>query len=233
MSDRCRFGVGAVVRGVGRMARGVVALALAAILTLGFFLLLPVIQEVGRPPEPDMELRQVSTANLPPPPPPPPEEEKEEEPEEEPPPPELAEAEAPPLDLAQLELALNPGFGGGGAGSLGDFALKLATVEEGGGEDAEEIFSMADLDQAPRPVVQPPPEYPAELRRKKVQGSVHIVFIVDKQGRVANPIVQSSTHAAFERPALQAVRRWRFEPGKRAGQPVQFKMRVPITFASR
>jgi protein TonB len=217
--------------GVGRVARGVTALAFAVGLTLLFFLLLPVIQEVGRPPEPDVTIREVDTANLAPPPPPAPEEEKEPEKEEEPPPPDLAEQEAPPLDLAQLELALNPGFGGG-AGSLGDFALKLETVEKGG-QDTEAIFSLADLDQAPRPVVQPPPEYPAELRRKKLQGTVNIVFIVDRQGRVANPLVQSSTHAAFERPALQAVRRWRFEPGKRAGEPVQFKMRVPITFTSK
>ena len=45
--------------------------------------------------------------------------------------------------------------------------------------------------------------------------------------------MQKSSHPAFEQPALQAVRRWRFEPGKRGGKPVSFKMRVPITFKSR
>ena len=30
--------------------------------------------------------------------------------------------------------------------------------------------------------------------------------------------------------ALKAVKQWKFEPGKRKGKPVQFRMRVPITF---
>jgi protein TonB len=45
--------------------------------------------------------------------------------------------------------------------------------------------------------------------------------------------VQQSSDPAFEAPALQAVRRWRFEPGKRNGQSVAFKMRAPITFKAR
>jgi protein TonB len=42
--------------------------------------------------------------------------------------------------------------------------------------------------------------------------------------------VQQSTDPVFERPALAAVKQWRFEPGKRNGKPVRFRMRVPITF---
>jgi protein TonB len=59
---------------------------------------------------------------------------------------------------------------------------------------------------------------------------VYIVFIVDQRGRVENPMVQSSTDSSFDAPALAAVRQWRFEPGKRNGEPVRFRMRVPITF---
>ncbi len=212
--------------------RSALLVACTCFLALFFFMLLPIIQEVGKPPAPDVDLRSVSAANLPPPPPPPPEEKpEEEEKEEEPPPPEMLEQEAPPLDLAQLELALNPSFGGEGA--FGDFKLNLATMEGATTEDAEAIFSMEDLDQAPKPTVQTPPDYPRELRSKKMKGSVQIVFIVDKNGRVINPIIQKASHPAFAKPALQAVRRWRFEPGKRSGVPVQFKMRVPIAFSSR
>jgi len=42
--------------------------------------------------------------------------------------------------------------------------------------------------------------------------------------------VQSSPDPVFERPALTAVKQWKFEPGKRGGQAVRFRMRVPITF---
>jgi protein TonB len=42
--------------------------------------------------------------------------------------------------------------------------------------------------------------------------------------------VQSSSDPVFEAPSLAAVKQWKFEPGKRNGKPVRFRMRVPITF---
>ncbi len=218
----------------GAAARNILLLAIACLITLFFFMLLPVVQNIGQQDDSDTTIRTVSTANLPPPPPPPPEMEmEEEEPPEEAPPPEMEEPDVEPLDLAQLELALNPGFGGDGAGGvMGDFKLSLNTSDGGSlADDIEAIFSLEDLDQAPRPTVQTPPEYPRELRSQKLKGSARIIFIVDKDGRVQNPSVQSASHPAFGKAALQAVKRWRFEPGKRGGEPVQFRMRVPMAFA--
>jgi protein TonB len=59
---------------------------------------------------------------------------------------------------------------------------------------------------------------------------VTVVFQVDTSGRVVDPRVAKSTDPAFDRAALEAVRQWRFEPGTRDGEPVQFKMKIPITF---
>lgn len=190
-----------------------------------FFLVLPLMQTITQPRDMDMELRDADIANVPPPPPPP-EPEKEEQKEEEPPPPELAD-EAPPLDLSQLELALNPGFSEGWMGG-GDFAVKLNT---GLAKDdtLDSVFSMADLDQKPRVIYQPGPSLDATARRK-TPGTVYIIFIVDQRGRVENPMIQNSTDPVFEKPALAAVKQWKFEPGKRNGQPVRFRMRVPVTF---
>lgn len=201
--------------------------AIAAALTLAVFLVLPIMQRIGDPTRRDLMVRAVDVGHLPPPPPPPPEQE---EPEEEPPekPPEL-EPEAPPLDLSQLELALNPGMGDG---LFGDFKVdllqQLGGDQEGG--DLERIFSIAELDQRPRVLFQRMPHYPPELRRKNRQGTVYIVFMVDTDGKVINPKVDKATDPAFERSALEAVSQWRFEPGTRNGEEVQFKMRVPITF---
>jgi periplasmic protein TonB len=196
----------------------------AAGLTLVFFLILPLMQTITQPRHNDLELQGIDTAQVPPPPPPP-EPEQEEEPEEEPPPPELTE-EAPPLDLSQLELALNPGFSEGWMG--GDFAVKLNTVASQ--DDAlDAVFSMADLDQKPRVIYQPGPTLDGAARRK-APGTVYILFIVDQRGRVENPVIQKSTDPVFEKPALAAVKQWKFEPGKRNGQAVRFRMRVPVTF---
>lgn len=215
-------------RAMGRLVMSSAAIAFALLLTGLAFLVLPLLEQVGQRKKNDLEIRQVDIASLEPPPPPAIEEE-EPEPEEEPPPPPDLSDEAPPLDLSQLELALNPGFGDGMGG---DFAIKLpgAQGRSDASQASDDIFSAADLDQAPRPIQQPPPEYPPSLKSKKLRGTVYIMFIVDKLGRVKKPMIKKSTHGAFEDPALRAVRRWRFEPGKRKGQVVETKMMVPITF---
>jgi len=204
----------------------VIAGALA--LTFVFFIVLPLMQTISKPPADDLSLQTVDLAQIEPPPPTP-EVEEEPEPESEPEeaPPELVE-EAPPLDLSQLELALNPGFSGGFMGA-GDFAVKLNTVVSRSSEDLDAVFSMADLDQKPRVVYQPGPSLSRQLRRK-TPAKVNIIFIVDENGRVVEPRVRNSTDPAFEQPALSAVKRWKFEPGKRAGKAVRFRMLAPITF---
>lgn len=210
-----------------RLWHRVVVVLGATGLTLAFFLVLPLFQSITQGPTVDLIVQSLDTTQLPPPPPPE-EPEPEEEPEREEPPPELAE-EAPPLDLAQIELALNPTLGEGWFGP--DTAVNLGALSRstGSSEAVAELFSMADLDQKPRVLYQPGPVLDATTR-KRTPGSVTIVFVVDPRGRVENPVVQKSSDPALEAPALAAVRQWRFEPGKKNGQPVRFRMRVPITF---
>lgn len=198
----------------------------ATALTFLFFMVLPLMQTMSKSPTSDLVLQRVDTVSVPPPPPP--EEEPEKEKVQEEKPPELTET-APPLDLSQLELALNshPGFG---AGLGGDFAVKLSTtVSYGSGGDVDALFSMADLDQQPRVIYQPGPALTEQVR-KKAPGTVYILFIVDQSGRVESPKVQKSSDPVFETPALAAVKQWKFEPGKRNGQAVRFRMRVPVSF---
>jgi protein TonB len=187
------------------------------VLAVGMFLLLPLLESITSTSRDDMIVQSVNTANVPPPPAPPVEEEekKDEEPPPEPEPPKLAD-EAPPLDLSMLELALNPGMGGGVGG---DFAVQLpvsAASASGGSEGGVAIYQVS-------------PQMSAQLK-KIAPGTVYIVFVVDQRGRVENPVVQSASDPAFEAPALAAVKQWKFEPGKRNGEPVRFRMRVPITF---
>ena len=154
-------------------------------------------------------------------------------------PPELKETpDVPQLGLEALSDALSPGGSDSGDSFFKSGAAQLgarAAMEAGAvaSSAADQVFSLSDLDQAPRVMFQPAPEYPAALRKQKLDGSVQVLFMVDKSGHVEGPIVQKSTHPAFEQPALQAVKRWRFEPGKRNGEAVPFRMRVPITFKSR
>ena len=219
------------VGGAGRFLASGGAFVLGLLLTGTLFVALPLLENLGdRTKKMDLELMSVDAVEAPPPPPTI-EDRQDEPPVEEEQPPELVETAAP-LDLSQLELALNPGFGDG---SGGDFAvnLNIGTSMEVGqfGSAGDDIFALADLDQSPRVIFQPAPQYPADLKKKKIQGTVYLLFIVDKDGRVQNPKVQKSDNPGFDASAMAAVKKWRFEPGKVAGQSVQFRMRVPITFA--
>ena len=97
-------------------------------------------------------------------------------------------------------------------------------------EKLESAFSLAEIDQKPRPVFQAAPVYPSEMRGKKVEGVVSVLFIVDAAGKVTNPRVEKSSHTAFDKPAMEAVKKWKFEPAIKGGQRVACKMRVPIRF---
>lgn len=204
------------------MLRLVALLAGGLFITLAYFMVLPLLQTIGRPPQEQLQVRSIGVVEEPPPPPPQMIEEKEPEEQKKP---ELDQPDEP-LDLSQIELALNPGGGDWG----GDFAINLDRhIARAGKEDA--VFSMDELDQKPRAIYQPSPSYPSELQRKGIEGIVYVIFIIDSNGRVTNAKVQKSTHQAFERPALTAVKKWKFDPGKRGGKPVQFRMRAPITFS--
>lgn len=206
-----------------RFGRAVVVAAGAMLLTLGCFLVLPLLQAISNRPQLDLTLVPIQTAELPPPPPVEPEPEKEQPKEEQKP---KLDEQSEPLDLQQLEMALNAGMGDGAIG--GDFVVQIQGLG-GAGESMESLFSLADLDQKPRAVHQPQPVLTAALR-KKMPANVIVLFIVDQSGRVESPIVQSSSDPAFEAAVLAAIKQWKFEPGKRDGQPVRSRMRQPFQF---
>lgn len=148
-----------------------------------------------------------------------------------------ASSDAPALDalsLGAIEALLN---GGGGGGDFAQ-ALDLASGGHIGGtgkagaleQQIEGAFSLSEIDQKPRAVFQAQPLYPSEMRGRKVDGSVSVLFIVDASGKVASPQVEKSSHPAFDKPALEAVKQWKFEPAIKGGQRVGCKMRVMLRF---
>ena len=198
----------------------------AFIASIGFtfllFGLIPFAHRINRPSH-TLELRKASAADLPPPaedaPPPQVEEQK---PPEAPPEPQLAEtAQQIPIS-ADLEVAMGSG------GALSGFGeIRSLTAAETVQEDA---FDVADLEKRPEAVSQVAPSYPPELRKAKVEGVVTLVFVLDETGRVEDPRVENSSRPEFEKPALEAIRKWRFSPGQKDGKAVRTYIRVPMRF---
>lgn len=89
---------------------------------------------------------------------------------------------------------------------------------------------MADASR-PRPVDAPPPDYPRDAMRRGQQGTVVLRVQVDARGNPGGiDIIERTGSRSLDRAAVDAVRRWRFAPAVRDGQPVAGTVDVPIEF---
>lgn len=204
---------------VGLMA----AIIFSVGITAALFGILPFAHQIANP-ERSLELRKTTAVEQTPEveeteAPPPPEEEK---PPEAPPEPQLADTPQQIPLSADLEVAV-----GSGGALTGFGAVQTVAVAEAVQQD---IFDVSDLEKRPEPVSQVPPSYPAELRKAKVEGMVTLVFVLGEDGRVEDPRVENSSRTEFEKPALEAIRKWRFRPGMKDGQPVRTYVRIPMRF---
>jgi protein TonB len=112
--------------------------------------------------------------------------------------------------------------------SLGTITIPSNRAAPSGGWG--KLFELKDLDQHPVPITRPPPQYPFEMKRQGISGSVRLGFIVDSTGTVRDPYVVESSHREFEQPAIQAIQKWKFRPGKRGGRAVNTRMELPLVF---
>jgi protein TonB len=90
--------------------------------------------------------------------------------------------------------------------------------------------AFAQTKEPPVPVRTVAPDYPDELRRDGVSGLVMVKCTIDVQGNVTDPEIEKSSNNAFEKPALAALKKWKFKPAKQDGAPIAIKVSIPIKF---
>ncbi len=90
------------------------------------------------------------------------------------------------------------------------------------------IYTKVDVN--PVPVKTPPPNFPNSMKREGISGVVAVSIVVDETGAVASCTVAKSSHADFEGPAMDAVKKWKFKPAQKDGVPVKVKLTVPLRF---
>ena len=106
-----------------------------------------------------------------------------------------------------------PGVGPGWGGGIGGGAYRV-----GGGVTA------------PRIIYAPDPEFSEEARKAKFQGTVVLWVIVGTDGRTHDTRVYRSLGMGLDERAIEAIRQWRFEPGRKDGIPVAVQVNVEINF---
>jgi len=100
------------------------------------------------------------------------------------------------------------------------------TPQEGGGARLPQ-----DAGAVPRYGDNARPAYPPLARLRGYQGVVVLSVEVLVDGHVGRMKIKRSTgHEILDRAALEAVRTWRFEPGRREGRAVTMSVEVPVHF---
>lgn len=77
----------------------------------------------------------------------------------------------------------------------------------------------------------PPPDYPTASRRLGEEGTVIIRALIKEDGHASIVQVEkSSGYLRLDRAAEEAVKKWKFKPGKKNGIPVAMWHLIPIKF---
>ena len=132
---------------------------------------------------------------------------------------------APPSNGTGSEGGIGSGSGGGVGSGSGPGVGPGSGGGIGGG-----FYRVGGGVTAPRVIYAPDPEFSDEARVAKYQGVVVLWAIVGTDGRTHNIRVMRSLGMGLDEKAMEAIRRWVFEPGCKGGVPVAVEINVEVTF---
>ena len=122
------------------------------------------------------------------------------------------------LDVEAIAAGLGAEFGSAGGGG-GDGTRRGALA-----------FNAGLSDRDPLPLVRVEPQYPPQAARRGLEGWVHVRFTITTAGSIKDAVVVKSSHGVFERPALQAVAKWKYQPQTKDGKPVEAQSETVLRF---
>jgi protein TonB len=147
-----------------------------------------------------------------------------------------------PGTFSTLSAPKSEGSGtGGGAGTgrgtgSGEGRGSGVGPGEGGGTGGGR-YRPGGLVTDPEVLVEKKPAYTAEAMRAKIQGEVEIEGVVMPDGTLTDLRIVRSLDKVYglDQKALEAVRQWKFKPGrlKSTGEPVPIIVTIALTFTLR
>lgn len=76
-----------------------------------------------------------------------------------------------------------------------------------------------------------PPNYPPLAKKMRQEGLVMLTVVIDRKGMpVKVEVEQSSGYQLLDKAALEAVRRWRFQPERIGNIPTESRVTIPVRF---
>jgi TonB family protein len=82
------------------------------------------------------------------------------------------------------------------------------------------VCPAAALDRLPQRIAGDPPHYAEAADKDGVRGRVRVHFYIDERGEVRFVCAQPDGHPYLIEQAVEAVRKWKFEPPTSRGEPV-------------
>ena len=126
-----------------------------------------------------------------------------------------AEQAPPPPQLALAKTSLDPNAGG-------DAASAIATLVEAQTQQMGNLGGTGGADRDAVPLVRIEPDYPMQARQRGIEGWVVVEFTISTAGTVKDAeVVASEPGTVFDRAAVQAVRKWKYNPKIVDGKPVE------------
>lgn len=159
-------------------------------------------------------------------------------------PPEEREKLKPPEDIVKpvVDIVISEELGGTDAT---DPALLEETLKQLGGDiytttvsnannsGNENTFVFQEYEDAPEPVNPTPPAYPENIKKLGVEGMVFLEVDIYRDGTLGNIRVKKSLlpgKGGLDEAAIEAVKKWKFQPGKSGGKPVDTTVIIPVEF---
>ncbi len=94
---------------------------------------------------------------------------------------------------------------------------------------APETAAIA-VDRPPRAIRRRMPHYPSAAREARIEGTVLILALIGRDGRVRDTRLVRSI-PQLDRAAVETVQIWRFEPASHRGEPVEVWVQLPVRFS--
>ncbi len=104
-----------------------------------------------------------------------------------------------------------------------------SAVDNHGLTPIQAMKKVAQIDTA-RVLRAPAPSYPYAAKQARISGTVVMHVTIDDKGAVREPYILLSAGHDLDQAALQAVRRWRYQPIEADGKPMQVDTTITVIF---
>jgi TonB family protein len=104
---------------------------------------------------------------------------------------------------------------------------------QGNAQSNVQAMAITDDITPPRLSEVASPDYTAEAKRKRIEGVVTLLIVVDKKGDVIDAKVVKGLGYGLDENAIIAVKEWKYKPAEKDGEPVAVKMEVTVDYFLR